>query len=345
MAKQFTINGFQVEFREQDNADRVELGETWERITFIPKKANGSFKNLVSAQFPNWQVRASALNAGIQAIFDLPKNPKLHVYDPMNPNRKAGFEGWIHADLLGNEAIVHVNGMMIANTFTRIPDPADPKKTVRSYGSTWEWTRLFQVSNNLFEARQDTSFGKMANGELTQFPWGTLKHIHLADLTSGTTLIVYPLVRRVTQAANPWLDTSAQDKAKWLYATLASLEDGSLSFEDAKRQYFQNQLFFRITQQSYAAMEASGKLTPEVQASVQADAVTFVTGGTVVPSTVMVNVDGQQVPVNMVPSGNYIATFRTGTKGISTRTLQGRKVLAEWAQTHNGNMKLETFSR
>lgn len=340
MAKTFTVGGFQIEFREQDNADRVELGETWERITFTPKKANGTFKNLVSAQFPNWQVRASALNAGIQGVFDLPKNPKLHVYDPMNPNRKAGFEGWIHADLLGDEPIVHVQGMTIANTFVR-----NPETKLRVYGATWEWNRLFQVSNSLFEARQDTSFGKMANGELTQFPWGTLKHIHLADLASGTTLIVYPLVRRVTQTEKPWLDTSAQDKAKWLYATLASIEDKSVSLDDAKRQYFQNQLFFRISNQEYTRMEATGKLTPEVQASVQADAVTFVTGGTVVPSTVMVNVDGQQIPLNMVPAGNFIATFRNGTKGISTQTLQGRRVLAEWAQTHNGNMKLETYQR
>ena len=338
MTDEFSTPSLNVTFDQQENPERVALGEQFKRVVYAPKNANGNFKNMLTNQF-DWQVRASAQNAGIQACFGLPDNELLHLYDEFHPERLGGFVGWIHANLLGTEPRVLVEGMNVINTFTR-----NQTTSFREYGSIWEWARLFQVSQNTYQARQDNSYGKLANGERTTFPWGYLKHVHLADLISGTTLITYPLIRKwAAPDGTETLDTKAQDKAKWLYATLSSIKNGEITLEDSRRQFYTNQLFFRISAQEYQRMEASGQVDATLQAQVTADAVTVNNGGKPAPRETKVKVNGRSIPVNLIPQGRYIATMPNKTAHVETLSLIGRRRLEQLAQTHNGNLSLKTF--
>jgi hypothetical protein len=331
-----------VEFVEQEAQNRIDIGERFERVTFIPKNANGDFKNGIRQYIPNWQVRKSLFNSGVAGIFDLPKSATLHLYDNRHPERKAGFQGWIHTSLLGKERIVALdNGKTVRNTYT-----VEPKSKLKDYGSIEEWSRLYKVSEYTWEARQDVTYGRdEKTGQInTDYPWGSLKHIHLADLVRGTTLITYPLLTPVWEngeRTGAYYDKD-QNGAKWLFATLSSIQDGTLDFETAKRQYFTNALFFNITREELAKMEAKGEIDPEIRNEVYENARKFRNGETVDPGR-EVMVDGKPVGLNVLPSDRFMALIGTQKVFVETLSVPGRHRVAQLVAKHNGNLSLTTF--
>jgi hypothetical protein len=338
----FTVNKMTVEFVEQEDEARVALGERFERVTFIPKNANGDFKNGIRQYIPNWQVRKSLFSSGVAGVFDLPKSDTLHLYDDRHPERKAGFQGWIHTSRLGKERIVVLdNGRTVRNTYT-----VERESKLKNYGAVEEWSRLFKVSEYTWEARQDTTYGRdKKTGEInTDYPWASLKHIHLADLVRGTTLITYPLLTPVWEngeRTGEYYDKD-QNGAKWLFATLSSIKAETLDFNTAKRQYFTNILFFNITREEMARMEAKGEIDPEVEKEALENARKFRNGETVEPGR-EVMVDGKPVGLNVLPSGSYMALVGTKEVFVETMSFTGRHRVAQLVAKHNGNLSLKTF--
>ena len=337
----FTVGKMGVEFVEQEAQNRIDIGERFERVTFIPKNANGDFKNGIRQYIPNWQVRKSLFNSGVAGLFDLPKSATLHLYNDRHPERKAGFQGWIHTSLLGKERIVALNGAVVRNTYT-----VEPVSGLKVYGAVEEWSRLYKVSEYSWEARQDTTYGRdRKTGKVnTDYPWGSLKHIHLADLFRGTTLITYPIMTAVWEngeATGEYYDRD-QKGAQWLFATLSSIQDGTLDFETAKRQYFTNILFFNITREEMARMEAKGEIDPKIKEEVYENARKFRNGETVDPGR-EVMVDGKPVGLNVLPSDRFMALIGTQKVFVETLSVPGRHRVAQLVAKHNGNLSLTTF--
>ena len=246
-----------------------------------------------------------------------------------------------HTSLLGKERIVALNGAVVRNTYT-----VEPVSGLKVYGAVEEWSRLYKVSEYSWEARQDTTYGRdRKTGKVnTDYPWGSLKHIHLADLFRGTTLITYPIMTAVWEngeATGEYYDRD-QKGAQWLFATLSSIQDETLDFETAKRQYFTNILFFNITREEMARMEAKGEIDPKIKEEVYENARKFRNGETVDPGR-EVMVDGKPVGMNVLPSDRFMALIGTQKVFVETLSVPGRHRVAQLVAKHNGNLSLTTF--
>ncbi len=329
-----------VEFVPQDNPQQIALGSEWKCVVFTPANATGEIVHMHKAEQPDWQVRASAWNAAVSYIFAQPTSKKAHAYPELHPERLQGFYGWAHTSLFPKGA-QHINydGKMIVSPFTRHPNTG-----IRQYGSTWEWCRLYKISDYTFEARQDTTFTLDKNDIAHPLPWGTLKHITLNRLLSGVTYVCYLTVHEVDNGkGEKWIDNKQQDQAKWLLATLSSIQDGTLTLDDAGHQYFSNRLFFAQNAQAWQRMEREG-VNAEAQQEVIEDAKKVNSGIELTPSNRTVLVDGVSKPINMVGAGQY-TPFVNGVQEqvLDTRSIIGRKRIAEYSQRYNGGFELKVF--
>ena len=330
-----------VEYIVQDNPQQIALGSEWKCVVFTPANATGKVLHMHKAEMPDWQRIASAWNACVSFIFAQPTSKKVHAYPELHPERLQGFYGWAHASLFP-KGVQHISydGKMIVCPFTR-----HPLTGIRKYECTWEWARLFKLSDYTFEARQDNTFTLDSHDQPHPLPWGTLKHIALNDLLSGTTIVCYLTVHEVDNGkGEKWIDNKRQDQAKWLLATLESIQNGTLTLEDAGHQYFSNRLFFAQNKQAWDRMVKEG-IDEKVNQAVTEDAIRYNKGEEIVPSDKTVPVDGVATPINMVDAGQYVP-FVNGTREmvLDARSLIGRRRIAQYAQRYNGGFELKSLA-
>ena len=336
-SKTFKVGKLAIRFTQQDDATRrEELAEEWEKIEFIPSNADGSFANMLLGTF-NPQERTAAFNAGIRYLMAPPKSRYIHLTNEFHPDRRAGHMGWIHFTQLSTtdkSTVIKLNGKqaIVQSPFTR-----EPVSGLRSYGATSEWLRLVRVTEYTWKAMNDNT-----QLEATGVPSGSLLHGFISELAGGTTLIVYPVVTRSTKSGETYVFDNQQAKAKWLYATLVSIEAGELTLETAARQYFTNALFFRISRQEMAKLEAAGDVDPKVREEAVKNAIAFKNGDTVEPGREVL-VDGKPVGLNALPSGSYMALIGTKEIMVETMSFTGRHRVAQLVAKHNGNLSLTTF--
>jgi hypothetical protein len=335
--KTFKVGKLTIRFTAQDNATRrEELGEEWEKIEFIPSNSDGSFANMLLGSF-NPQERTSAFNAGIRFLMAPPKSRYIHLTNEFHPDRRAGHMGWIHFTQMSSTeptTMIKLNGKqaIVQSPFTR-----EPVSGLRTYGATSEWLRLVRVTEYTWKAMNDNT-----QLEATGVPSGSLLHGFISELSGGTTLIVYPVVTRSTKNGETYVFDNAQSKAKWLFATLSSIEADELTLETAARQYFTNALFFRISRQEMAKMDAQGEIDKAIQEDITRNAIAFKNGETVEPGR-EVMVDGNPVGLNVLASGQYMALVGTKEIMVETMSFTGRHRVAQLVAKHNGNLSLKTF--
>jgi hypothetical protein len=277
----------------------------------------------------------------VSFIFTQPSSKKVHAYPALHPERLQGFYGWAHTSLFP-QGTQHVSfeGKMIVAPFTR-----HPKTGIRQYGSVWEWCRLYKLSDYTFEGRQDNTFTLDSHDVPHTFPWGTLKHIALNDLLSGVAVVNYLTVHEVNNGkGEKFLDNKRQEQAKWLLATLSSIQDGTLTLDEAGHQYFANRLFFSQNKQAWDRMVKEG-IDETVNQIVTQDAIRHNNGEEIVPSDKTVPVDGVATPINMVDAGQYVP-FVNGTREmvLDARSLIGRRRIAQYAQRYNGGFELKSLA-
>lgn len=329
-----------VEFVEQDNPQQLALGSVYKCVVFTPANATGQVLHMTVSEQPDWQVRASAWNAAVSFIFSQPKSTKIHAYPELHPERLQGFYGWAHTSLFpAGTQHVNVDSKMIISPFTR-----HPKTGIRQYGSTWEWCRLYQISDYTFEARQDTTFTLDSHDQPHPLPWGTLKHIMINRLMAGVTVVCYLTVHEVDNGkGEKWIDNRQQEQAKWLLATLQSIADGTLTLDDAGHQYYSNRLFFSQNKQAWDRMQKEG-IDKKVDDEVTQDAIRHNNGEEIVPSDKTVPVSGVLTPINMVPAGQWVP-FINGQREqvIDSRSIIGRRRIAQYSNRYNGGFELKTL--
>lgn len=306
-----------IKFTEQQNPERIELGERFERIDFVPNNADGSFATMTLGFNP--QERTAALNAGARYVFDKPEHKLLHLSSNLNPSRKAGNMGWIHMSGLKSDSTfttVVINGQRVQ---VRAPHSRQEGSDLLVFGAQSVWLRLVKVTPSIWDAKNDNTIL-----EATKVGWASLLHDFMSEMVSGTTLTVFPVI---TKRGEDVFDLS-QTKAQWLFATLSSVADGTLSAETATEQYWTDSPF---------ASKRDPVLVEDLKT--QAD------GGTPEPRGVAVVVDGEKVFVNTLAKGVYqpvVAgrTFQT----VSVYDFLGRNRLAQMAQKFNGSLALKKVS-
>lgn len=343
----FTAGKLTIEFVEQDDKDRVELGERFEKVIFVPANANGHFKNFhwskMPKGYPGYQIAHSAWLTGMDAVFaGYPTSRKLHLYSRPDENEN-GCVGWIHRDQLGDADVVQVGKFTVNNTYT-----VNPKTHLREYGAQYEWCKLFEISKTWFSAGQDDTFSKDKYGQKLPLPWGSLRHTHLMDLASGTRLETYPMFRRVyNEDGTYWLDTEAQDQAIRLFTTLTAIKKSELTYEQAKEQLAAHRDEMRHNYWDLEAGIKSGEITPADVQETKENAVRYVTGQAVQPTGIIVNYTEKGTSYSKdlaeLPSGRYqcsVGSFIRTYPSDQAGRLNIRKLVRE----NNGNLKVEKVS-
>jgi hypothetical protein len=293
-----------VDFRAQDKADRVAVGEALKSIQYVPDNATGEWQQ---APISLYYESRGALNAMMDVAFDSYELLEgLHLYRKSNPKHLNGSFGWISRDLVlkgiqNGSTMVNI-AMSLNGTVYDVRLPSHKVNGVATLDIRTSWLSAVKLAGNRLElsnAITDKACGRQ---------FGVIKHAYLEDIRKGIALTVAVTKSTIWNAVNPdgtpVVSDALQTKAIE-FRRLVKLAE-TKGFTEAQQEYFLTKAAVASNADNKgetAAFLASNPTTPEKVAELNNTKVLMIANGT-----------ETSVPVSELPVGWYKVVARIDGK-------------------------------